>query len=587
VVRAIAITLCGLALLAATRGLVRHNTWYLASDQFAFLTFADDLTHGRVFHDPTTVGLLAGPSLPREAAADAYYQTYILRGGRLYSRYPPGYPLLLAGVKLAGGETAQHWLNPLLYLVLVGVLGRLAAHLVPSPAAAWAAAAAAMWALLVIPVEVHYWGITIARDLPAHLLALTAVLSARAGSPGWSGLLLGLAGSVRPDAVLWAPSVALVLPRDARRPGDVARGTIAFATGLLPLLAYNTVTQGHPLAFTQGSEFRGAFKSALGAGLLMGDASFVSGGGFRLIHFPTTFLAHARYLAAGFGGYLWLAMGMGIAGAIRGLPTTRALAAYVVIGLLFYSCWSHGDPRYLVGVSLSLIVLAAAATVTIADWLGDPRVPARVRVLGSIVAGGVLAFGAVLPGDPARGLSMLERAGAVAFLGAMLGAAMPGARAVARLLPALGFATFGVMRILTSSGGSEGFRAADIERARRAIEALVPPGAVVLTSPGLGRPAENWTHYAHVDAHYLGELDRLFSDANLVGYRCTAAGRPLYLLLGPADPLPFTLPRAFVSMREVARRNGDELRDWFVDPQRAAGGAILYEARVALTPPGS
>ena len=68
-------------------------------------------------------------------------------------------------------------------LVLVGVLGRLAAHLAPSSAAVWAAAAATMWALLVIPVEVHYWGITIARDLPAHLLALAAVLSARAGSP--------------------------------------------------------------------------------------------------------------------------------------------------------------------------------------------------------------------------------------------------------------------------------------------------------------------------------------------------------------------------------------------------------------------
>ena len=45
----------------------------------------------------------------------------------------------------------------------------------------------------------------------------------------------------------------------------MAGGGLAFAAGLSPLLAYNTITQGHPLAFTQGSEFRGFFQSAVGA----------------------------------------------------------------------------------------------------------------------------------------------------------------------------------------------------------------------------------------------------------------------------------------------------------------------------------
>ena len=40
--RRVAVALVLLALLVAARGLDRHTTWYLASDQFAFLTQADE-----------------------------------------------------------------------------------------------------------------------------------------------------------------------------------------------------------------------------------------------------------------------------------------------------------------------------------------------------------------------------------------------------------------------------------------------------------------------------------------------------------------------------------------------------------------
>ena len=40
IVRFGALALGLVALLVAARGLERHNTWYLASDQYAFLTFA-------------------------------------------------------------------------------------------------------------------------------------------------------------------------------------------------------------------------------------------------------------------------------------------------------------------------------------------------------------------------------------------------------------------------------------------------------------------------------------------------------------------------------------------------------------------
>ncbi len=571
-----------LAVLAAARGLARHNTWYLASDQFAFLTFADDLEHGRVFHDPSTIDLVAGPLLPKVVAADAYYQTYIYRDGRLYSRYPPGFPLVLAAAELAGGERAAHWLNPLLYLVLLVALGALAARLGP-PARRGAVAATAMWGLLVIPAEVHYWGITVVRDLPAHLLALTAVLLAARGASGRAGLALGLATSMRPDAVLWGPSVALVLPRGARRGGDIVRGTLAFLVGALPLFAYNTITQGHPLAFTQGGEFTRTFESALLAWPFgAAGPSLVQGGGFRLANFASTFPEHVRYLADAFGLLGCLAIAVALVG-VRRVPLARALGAYVVIGVLFYSCWTHGDARYLVGVSLCLIVLAASALVALAAALADRRASGRTRLAGFAVVVALATTGAVAARDPARGLTALERTSALA----LAAAAVPGVGALAPALPGIGFAAFGIVRIATSAATPTRFTHDDVARARASIESVVPAGALVLSAPGLGRPAENWTHYTHADMLYLAELPRLLSDANYVAWKCAQVHRRLFVLLGGSDPLPFTVPREWVTTTEVARREGEAVREWFVDPQRAPAGVVLYEATFTFTLPSS
>ena len=78
--------------------------------------------------------------------------------------------------------------------------------------------------------------------------------------------------------------------------------------------------------------------------------------------------------------FLWIAAGFLVLAALRRRPIARALGAYVVIGLLFYSCWGHGDPRYLVGVSLSFIVTTAVALVRIAGWLSDAHVAAGRRL---------------------------------------------------------------------------------------------------------------------------------------------------------------------------------------------------------------
>ena len=89
----VAAALVAVALWVAADGLVRLNTWYLASDQFAFLTFSRDLREGTVFHEDPSWRLIAPKS---RLTFDALAQTYFWRDGKLFSRYPPGFPALLA-----------------------------------------------------------------------------------------------------------------------------------------------------------------------------------------------------------------------------------------------------------------------------------------------------------------------------------------------------------------------------------------------------------------------------------------------------------------------------------------------------------
>src|SRR5204863_7191849 len=70
-----------------------HTTWYLAIDQFGYLTFAHDLLHGRVFHHwPPLAALAAG--LP--AQGHVLVQGYGADPGRIDCRQRPGYRSLLA-----------------------------------------------------------------------------------------------------------------------------------------------------------------------------------------------------------------------------------------------------------------------------------------------------------------------------------------------------------------------------------------------------------------------------------------------------------------------------------------------------------
>ncbi len=577
--RRVALGLVLLALAVAARGLERRTTWYLASDQFAFLTFADDLRHGSVFHDPDSLAALAA-GVPRGQTADAYYQTYIWRDGKVFSRYPPGFPLLLALAGAVGGERAQHLLNPLLYLALLAALAWLTRRLLDGapPGLATAAAAAAPWALLVIPAEVHYWGITVVRDLPAHLLAIGALAAACTGRFALAGLALGIACTMRPDAILYSFSLgalALVLrPRGA----ELMRGSLTFLVGIAPLLAYNTITQGHPLAFTQGMEFRHLLGAVSGryavamAGVLP-RLPLTSGGGFQLRNLPRVLPANLSYLAGAFGLFLLPALG-----ALRGRLIAAALGPYALASVLFFSCWGHGDARYLVGVALALLVLTAAGTARWCAALSRPGLSAGMRlVLTALTIAAVAVSPAIFPSQEQRRLLELVVGTGAALVGvaAFAPALAPAAAAVGPLVPALAFAGVGLVRVAGGSGARDRFQEEQVIRARDAVESLVPAGALVITTPALGRPAENITHYTHAEAHYDGEFSQLGSDPAEAARRWLATGRRVFVLLpGKGVQLP--------NVVEVGRLSGAELRDWFVDPGHTAD-AVLVELR---PPPG-
>src|SRR5262245_15710891 len=482
---------------------------------------------------------LLAPGVPPGETADAYYQTYLWRDGRLWSRYPPGFPLLLAAAGMIGGEQGMHLLNPLLYLVLLIGLALFAGGLLRGAAIAAGAAAAAPWALLVIPTEVHYWGITVARDLPAHLLGLGALAAVCAGRYGLAGLALGFACTVRPDAILYSLSlgaVALVHNAPAR---TLMRGTVAFVASVSPLLLYNTLTQGHPLAFTQGMEFRQLLGSAPGGSpvataAVLPQLPLVAGGGFRLRNLPQVLPQNLRYLATAFGLFLPPAIGA-LVWAVRRRPlVTAALAPHLVGSVVFFSCWGRSDPRYLMGAALALLILTAIGTAAWCARLPAPgRHPGIRLVFIALTLAAVLAAPQVLPPQAQRRSSEVVAGAAAVTVGlaALTASLSAAAVTLAPLAPALAFAGVGLARVATGSGALDPFQAPQVAQARAAIEALVPAGALVVTTPALGRPAENITRYTHAEAHYDGELQILRTTPIGAILRALHAGRRVFLLL--------------------------------------------------------
>ncbi|HZR71126.1 MAG TPA: hypothetical protein VFB01_18955 [Burkholderiales bacterium] len=584
IARAVAVVLVALAIGVAAGGLERRTTWYLASDQFAFLTIASDLARGHVLHPTEELELIAPVpwgSKPR----DALFQTYYWSGRRLYSRYPPGFPAILAAAGWIGGETAQHAVNPVLFLVLLGVVAwacwaALRSH---DRSLAAGAAVAAVWLLLLLPTQVHLWGITVVRDLPAHLLALCAIVAALYAAFGVAGLLLGFAASVRPDAVLYGVSLATLLAVQRAGASAYVRAAVGFAIGAVPLLLYNYAARGNLFAFTQAGEFDRFLSSAGSPWIVLAELTGMpSGGGFRVAHFATTLPGLVRMLIASFS-WSGLLVAVALAWSVRSRAVVAAaFVPYVAIAVPFYGFWSHPDARYLAGVDVALVVLAATGAAVLCRYVADPRTGLGVR-LAVAAAALAVAFAAASGVGVERGwLAATDVGLALAVVAAALtsfAVRAPGGLRAVVLAPGVALALVGTWRMWTAEHTRDPFQRDQVERAREVVETLVPVDGIVLVGEGLGRPAENIAHYTHANAYYVSELRLLQTDVVEAAARGALVDRRTFLLLSNGDPVGERSVRNRGQLKLVESRDGASLYDWFVDPRSARAGAAIYEVQ--------
>ena len=545
-----------------------HTTWYLAIDQFGYLTFAHDLLHGRVFHHWPPFDALAA-RLP--AQVDVLVQSYVADHGRLYCRYPPGYPLLLAGWIGLFGDDAAHVLNPTIFLALLTLLLAFGTRLFRSRW--WATAGVALIVLFSGRTELFLWALTPVRDPATHLAALLGLfLLLPAGGARLStrrvaaaGLALGYAGSIRPDAVLYLASAGLVAAARwwEERPGwrpvlrQLAAGAAALTLGLAPLLAYNTAATGRPWRFTQGMEVQSFLAapspptaeraaqprvgSPSGAPWRGGTVSPVQGGGLRLANLPHMLPANVALMRATYGDVL---LALALWGAVVALVQRQVLflttVPYAVLALLLVSCWSNpwAAARYLSGVHFLLPLLIVEGALGTAALVR--RRPAEAW---GLAAGFALALGAVaLLGGKTPGTGMFAHlillVPALAAAGALAAAwSRRDATAVVAPVLALALVVLACWRLSPLLETSARFQGEEMARARAIFARKVEPGAVVITTEDVGRPAENIEYYSGVaHALYLTDLQRWRLTVGDAAEILARGGMTPYLLLPKAQP---------------------------------------------------
>src|SRR5262249_56722276 len=205
---------------------------------------------------------------------DVLSQTYVDDGGRLYCRYSPGFPMLLAVWLAIFGDYGAHYLNPTLYLVFLAIALVFQLRLFRSP---WRAGIGTVLITL-FPTYAHLWGLTLTRDMSAHVFAFTGLflllqVHGRPLAPARmlvAMLALGFAASIRPDAVLYLVPATLMLvvrlvrerdrredpaPRSVPRLGVVGgAGVLGLALGGAARRGRNRVATGNPFIPTQGME---------------------------------------------------------------------------------------------------------------------------------------------------------------------------------------------------------------------------------------------------------------------------------------------------------------------------------------------
>jgi hypothetical protein len=541
----VAFAVVALAFLIETARLVEARiTWYLAVDQFGYLQFAHDLLQGKIFHDWEPARAL-GRLLPERT--DLLMQTYVYDRGRMYCRYAPGFPMLLASWIAVFGDMRAAYLNPTVFLLFLGVVIAFEWRQNGSP---WRGVIAASLIML-CPTQTYWWSLTLTRDLSVHLFAFTGLfllLPAHGRHLGWRRALaaataLGFAVSIRNDAVLYLIPATLLLAvrwmREQRVRAQVFRiaggAALGFVVGVLPTLAYNAAATGNPFRPTQGMEIQNLFQSAPAPAAAGGPrigypsslwhggtAAQVQGGGLKLSNVPLTLRSYGTRLQGEYGMSLLALAGVGIVTALVRRPLIVLLAVpYCVAALLFYSGWVRTDGRYIIGVYTFINILITEGVLGPIELVRvlmrrAGEAPARGFAVVLAVVGVALTIVAspAVMSAPAVGRVVLATlwwllplATTVGLMGAALG---PRRRVTAVVAPLLATALVGELAYVVATGvqSRAAFQYGQMVTARQTLRDTVEPRSIVITTEDIGRPAENIEHYGGVYALYLTDLER-------------------------------------------------------------------------------
>ncbi len=556
-----------LAVLVLVRGewMRRQITWYLAVDQFGYFSFAHDILAGRLLHVWPPADAFAARLPPR---TDILAQTYIWDHGRIYSRYAPGFPLLLAAWLALLGDDRAHYLNPLLYLASLVLLAAIIRRLTRS----WWRGVAAAALVVISPAYFYLWGLTLTRDVATHVVAFTGLyLLLPAGGQrlasrrtAAAALALGFAASMRPDAVMYLLAAVPLAALRWRREGGGGRAlgralgvaVGGYALGIAPLVGYDWAAAGSllPPQSVELNQVLGAVRelfipSAFALGWHGGTLTPVQGGALKLRNLRAVLPGNVALFTRSYGPVLCGAALWGAVVALAVHPALFVLAVpYSVAALLFFSCWVRPDTRYLIGVDLwvaALIVEGTVGSLDVLRVLWRRRQATAVRVLGVLIAL-ALVVGAVSAPPASPRVASPTWLLVLATAGGALGTALwPQRRLVGLVAPlvAVGLAGLGAWRDWNALGRNASFQRPQMLTARATIERAVEPEGVVITTEDVGRPAENIELYGHRWAFYLTDLERWHMGVPEACIRLIMAGMRPYLLLPPEAPVTRTLLR--------------------------------------------
>jgi len=306
-----------------------------------------------------------------------------------------------------------------------------------------------------------------------------------------------------------------------------------------------------------------------------GTAYGVQGGGIRLKNFWRTLPGNIDLLRQSYGDTL---LGLAVAGAVLGLAQRPALfltaVPYCVLALLFFSLWSRPDGRYFSGVFVFLPMLIVEGTFAPSDIVA--RLAHRGRTAAALLTGlagaaALIAAAFVPPVAPAGALAVLTTTvplvGAASLVATL---ASRHGRLAAAAAPALavGLVALTAVRALSGEQRRASFQRPQMEKARATLARAVEPGALIITTEDVGRPAENIDYYSGVaQAVYQTDLRRWRLSTWEVAVLAARTGMTPYLLLPVDQPLRnetlANLRRVF-GVELVADIPPEQAIDWFV-----------------------